>query len=175
MCLATGLPMLTVPACLAWHSGSHWCFQFLSIILDGFCEFPTWMTMQMKWRARADTWANVAYHTSWNTCAAQEKKWRVRCAIYTPSVTVDCNNCTPVVVLSEVKLILAHGRRAGKVSSTMLPFNTTPYQHAQTRTCQAQYQTLALGKTYLQQHRACWTTRQDSTCTRWMNAPTAED
>ena len=35
----TGLPMLTCLACLARHSGSHWCFQFLASILDGFFEF----------------------------------------------------------------------------------------------------------------------------------------
>ena len=32
-------PMLTVLACLARHRGSHWCFQILASILDGFFEF----------------------------------------------------------------------------------------------------------------------------------------
>ena len=31
--------MLTLLACLARHSGSHWCFQFLASILSGFLEF----------------------------------------------------------------------------------------------------------------------------------------
>ena len=35
---ATGLSMLTLLACLARHSGSHWCFQFLVSILDGLLE-----------------------------------------------------------------------------------------------------------------------------------------
>ena len=49
----------------------------------------TWMTMWMRWCARADTWANVVYRTSWNTCAVQENKWRVKCILSTPpSVTV---------------------------------------------------------------------------------------
>ena len=37
--IATGLTMLTLLACLARHSGSFWCFQFLARILDGFFEF----------------------------------------------------------------------------------------------------------------------------------------
>ena len=36
---ATGLPMLTFLACLARHSRSHRCFQFLASILNGFFEF----------------------------------------------------------------------------------------------------------------------------------------
>ena len=36
--LATGLPMLAFLACLARHGGSHWCFQFLSSISNGFLE-----------------------------------------------------------------------------------------------------------------------------------------
>ena len=39
MSLAMGLSMLTLLACLAKHSGSHWYFQFLSSILIGFFEF----------------------------------------------------------------------------------------------------------------------------------------
>ena len=31
--------MITFLAHLARHSGSHWCFQFLTSILDGFFEF----------------------------------------------------------------------------------------------------------------------------------------
>ena len=31
--------MLALLACLARHSGSHWCFQFLASILNGFFEF----------------------------------------------------------------------------------------------------------------------------------------
>ena len=37
--VATGLTMLTCLACLARHSRSHWRFQFLASILDGFFEF----------------------------------------------------------------------------------------------------------------------------------------
>ena len=35
----TNLPFLALLTCLARHSGSHWCFQFLSNISDGFFEF----------------------------------------------------------------------------------------------------------------------------------------
>ena len=34
-----GSPILTLLASLARHSGSHWYFQFLASILDGFFEF----------------------------------------------------------------------------------------------------------------------------------------
>ena len=37
--LTTGLPMLTLLACRARHSGSHRCFQFFASILNGFFEF----------------------------------------------------------------------------------------------------------------------------------------
>ena len=39
MSLATGLTILAVLAYLSKHSGSHWRFQFLASILDGFFEF----------------------------------------------------------------------------------------------------------------------------------------
>ena len=35
----TGLPMLTLLACVARQSGSHWCVQFLASVLNGFFEF----------------------------------------------------------------------------------------------------------------------------------------
>ena len=36
----TDLAILALLACLARHSGSHWCFQFLSSIPYGFFDFP---------------------------------------------------------------------------------------------------------------------------------------
>ena len=62
-------------------------------------------------------------------------------------------------------------QKGWKVSSTMLPFDTTQHQHAQTRTRHVQYQTLALGTMHI-------TTKSCNNIERvlnpWMDAPTAE-